>query len=87
MLELVQFIPCTKTHQFSFYMLFVYLGYDIDTNAGTANSVATAAMRFVASLMPSTFVYYNRNLVKLVWNETASPCTLLNWGTKKTIIF
>ena len=36
------------------------LGYDIDTNAGSANSVATAAMRFVASLMPAKFVYYNR---------------------------
>ena len=35
-------------------------GYDIDTNAGTANSVATAALRFISSLMPAKFVYYDR---------------------------
>ena len=36
------------------------LGYDINTNAGTANSVAAAAMRFVASLMPAKFSYFDR---------------------------
>jgi len=37
-----------------------FTGYDIDTNAGTANSVATSVMRFVTSLMPAQFSYYNR---------------------------
>ena len=36
-----------------------FTGYDIDTNAGTANSVATSVMRFVASLMPAKFSYYD----------------------------
>ena len=42
-----------------------FTGYDIDTNAGTANSVATSVMRFVASLMPATFSYYDREGKKL----------------------
>ena len=37
-----------------------FTGYDINTNAGTANSVATSVMRFVASLMPARFDYYDR---------------------------
>ena len=37
-----------------------FTGYDIDTNAGTANSVATSVMRFVASFMPAYFSYYDR---------------------------
>ena len=36
-----------------------FTGYDINTNAGTANSVATSVMRFVASLMPAQFDYYD----------------------------
>lgn len=36
-----------------------FTGYDINTNAGTANSVATSVMRFVASLMPAKFDYYD----------------------------
>jgi hypothetical protein len=46
-------------------------GYDIDTNAGTANSVATSAMRFVASLMPSKFSYYDRAGKKLESKDIA----------------
>ena len=42
-----------------------FTGYDIDTNAGTANSVATSVMRFVASLMPAAFSYYNDEGEKL----------------------
>ena len=33
--------------------------YDINTNPGTANSVSTAAFRFVASLLPGVIHYYD----------------------------
>ena len=33
--------------------------YDINTNPGTANSVSTAAFRFVASLLPGIIQYYD----------------------------
>ena len=33
--------------------------YDINTNPGTANSVSTAAFRFVASLLPGVIKYFD----------------------------
>ena len=36
-----------------------FSGYDINTNPGTANSVSTAAFRFVASLLPGVIQYYD----------------------------
>ena len=36
-----------------------FSGYDINTNPGTANSVSTAAFRFVASLLPGVIRYYD----------------------------
>ncbi|TRY61661.1 hypothetical protein TCAL_04392 [Tigriopus californicus] len=38
-----------------------YSGYDINTNPGTANSVATAAFRFTTSLLPAIFQYYEQS--------------------------
>ena len=37
-----------------------FTGYDINTNAGTANSIATSVMRFITSLMPPDFAYYDQ---------------------------
>ncbi|XP_071514131.1 uncharacterized protein [Panulirus ornatus] len=36
-----------------------FSGYDININAGIANSVAGVALRFVASMMPNTVAYYD----------------------------
>ena len=36
-------------------------GYDINTNPGTANSVSTAAFRFITSLLPDIIQYYGGN--------------------------
>nr|XP_045625957.1 uncharacterized protein LOC123775117 isoform X1 [Procambarus clarkii] len=36
-----------------------FSGYDININAGIANSVATIALNFVASMLPNTVAYYN----------------------------
>ena len=36
-------------------------GYDINTNPGTANSVSTAAFRFITSLLPKVIQYYGGN--------------------------
>ena len=43
--------------------------YDINTNPGTANSVSTAAFRFVASLLPGVIQYYDNKgkLIHTVW--------------------
>ena len=38
---------------------FLNFRYDINTNPGTANSVSTAAFRFVASLLPGVIQYYD----------------------------
>ena len=36
-----------------------FSGYDINTNPGTANSVAVAAFRFVTSLLPGVIQYFD----------------------------
>ena len=36
-----------------------FAGYDININSGIANSVASQALQFVASLMPNTVDYFN----------------------------
>ncbi|XP_040565059.1 uncharacterized protein [Lepeophtheirus salmonis] len=38
-----------------------FSGYDINTNPGTANGVATTAFRFIMSLIPSTFKFIDPN--------------------------
>ena len=40
-------------------------GYDINTNPGTANAVAAAAFRFVASLLPAILQYYEQSGAKV----------------------
>lgn len=35
-----------------------FSGYDININAGIANSVAGAALKFVASMMPNNIAYF-----------------------------
>ncbi len=40
-------------------------GYDINTNPGTANAVATAAFRFTASLLPAILQYYEQSGTKV----------------------
>lgn len=36
-----------------------FAGYDININAGIANSVATQALQFVASMMPNNVAYFD----------------------------
>lgn len=42
-----------------------FSGYDINTNAGTANSVASAALRYTASLLPALLNYYQASGAKV----------------------
>ena len=42
-----------------------FSGYDINTNPGTANAVATAALRFTASLLPAILQYYEQSGLKV----------------------
>ena len=39
--------------------------YDINTNPGTANAVASGAFKFVASLLPSLLQYYEQSGTKV----------------------
>ncbi|KAK8375302.1 hypothetical protein O3P69_012636, partial [Scylla paramamosain] len=41
-----------------------FAGYDININAGIANSVSSQALKFVASLMPNTVAYFDEEKVK-----------------------
>ena len=43
-----------------------FAGYDININAGIANSVSSQALKFVASLMPNTVAYFEVRLVSAV---------------------
>ena len=42
-----------------------FTGYDINTNPGTANAVASGAFKFVASLLPSLLQYYEQSGTKV----------------------
>ncbi|KAK8375307.1 hypothetical protein O3P69_012641, partial [Scylla paramamosain] len=54
-----EFLPLfLASHQGSF------AGYDININAGIANSVSSQALKFVASLMPNTVAYFDEEKVK-----------------------
>lgn len=37
-----------------------FAGYDININPGTANSVATAALQFITSILPGTIQYFDQ---------------------------
>ncbi|XP_063856907.1 uncharacterized protein LOC135098455 [Scylla paramamosain] len=41
-----------------------FAGYDININAGIANSVSSQALKFVASLLPNTVAYFDEEKVK-----------------------
>ena len=47
-----------------------FTGYDINTNPGTANAVASGAFKFVASLLPSLLQYYEQSGTKVPYYNT-----------------
>ncbi|XP_045123660.1 uncharacterized protein LOC123511596 isoform X2 [Portunus trituberculatus] len=47
-----------------------FAGYDININAGIANSVSSQALKFVASLMPNTVAYFDEEKVERPITDT-----------------